>query len=268
MESRLTHGVAQRRAGEIIASDEPDRALLSACDAAMTAARALASRIDGRVRVVVRATPDGVETTFSVTLAQVSIVSTPEYVMEDAAMLRELVQPVSKAVALPPHCEMVWMRGSAAVLLHEAFGHPAEHDAPLVACPEWLRVEAPLAMRRESFSDVPLVRMTKVVASQEDAPFDVPEERIEVHLVAGGAYDPITDEVTTRIAVADLVRGGGRERIDPFAIRARRAAVAKALRGATGATLRYPGVICSREGQELHVPSAAPVIITDPLPMV
>ena len=32
-----------------------------------------------------------------------------------------------------------------------------------------------------------------------------------------------------------------------------------------GPPLRYPGVICSREGQELYVPSFAPLMVTDPL---
>src|SRR5205823_13125544 len=65
----------------------------------------------------------------------------------------------------------------------------------------------------------------------------------DVHLVAGGGYDPLTDVVTLHVAVPR------------FTIRATRAAIARALRGAAGAPLRYPGVICSREGQELFVRS-------------
>ncbi len=278
LESRLMHGMARQEGSEITARDEPDAALVAACEKAMSEARAAAAAtIDARVRVVVRATrcgtgsptrpaaregglrpPDGLEnpshmeteTTFTVTIAGVSIVSTPEHIIDDTNQLRSLL---GQRPTLNGEHPIVWHGGSAAVLLHEAIGHPSEHGAPPVQWPPWLRVDAPLAMRRESFSDVPLMRMTHVIVSQQNAPFALPEERVDVHLVAGGAYDPLTDVVTVEVAVPR------------FTIRAPRAEIARALRGATGAPLRYPGVICSREGQELHVPSAAPVMITAPL---
>src|SRR5213079_49957 len=93
LESRLTHGTAREERGEIIATDNVDEELLAACDAAMTEARAMAQSIDGRVRAVVRATREAVETvetTFSVTMAGLSIVSTPEHLRGDAERLREL----------------------------------------------------------------------------------------------------------------------------------------------------------------------------------
>jgi hypothetical protein len=250
LESRLMHGIARQNGSEITAIDDADDALVAACEQAMNVARPLAQSIDARVRVVVRVTADEVETTFTVTIGGVSIVSTPQHVEADTNYLRDtLGQPSTVNRQLPT----VWHNGSASVLLHEAIGHADEHNAPPVAWPEWLRVEAPLTMRRESFSDVPLLRMTHLRTWQESAPFALPEERVDVRLVAGGAYDPLTDVVTVHVAVPR------------FTIRATRAEIARALRGASGEPLRYPGVICSREGQELHVPGAAPLMVTDPL---
>jgi hypothetical protein len=84
----------------------------------------------------------------------------------------------------------------------------------------------------------------------------LPDERIDIQLIAGGAYDPLTDLVTINVAASSA---------GAFTIRRTRAQIAASLSGATGAPIRYPGVICSREGQELFVASHAPVIITDPL---
>ncbi len=197
-------------------------------------------------------------------------------------MLRELV--ASEARMTYRKLPILWRNGSAAVLLHEAVGHPAEHAAPGVKWPRWLRVndepsiavddcgdvprhvdlfkEAPSCARRESFRDVPLRRMTTLVVRQSGAPFEVPDEHIEVHLVAGGGYDALTDTVAINVSVADLVNDGKRHRIRPFTIREHRAAIAESLRGASGEPIRYPGVICSREGQEIVVGSYAPEIVT------
>jgi hypothetical protein len=150
----------------------------------------------------------------------------------------------------------VWQNGSAAVLLHEAIGHASEHGAGPVTWPAWLSVDAPLASRRETFRDVPLPRMTHLIARQSGAPFALPDERIDVQLVAGGAYDPLTDLVTIDIAASN---------IGAFTIQRTRTEIAASLAGATGDPIRYPGVICSREGQELFVASHAPVIVTGPL---
>ena len=125
-----------------------------------------------------------------------------------------------------------------------------------VKWPSWLSIDAPLVSRRETFRDVPLARMTHLIARQTDAPFALPGERIEVQLIAGGAYDPLSDIVTIDVAVSSA---------GPFTIRRPRAEVAASLAGASGEPIRYPGVICSREGQELYVASHAPVMITDGL---
>ena len=206
--------------------------------------------------------------TMTITIGGVSIVG------RDAAVLRRALE-IPRSVDrtdLP----IVWRDGSAAVLLHEAVGHAAEHDAASVKWPSWLRVndvpkcafddvgnvakranlmtEPPHCMRRESFRDVPLRRMTNVVVRQSRAPFALSKKSIDVHLIAGGAYDPLTDVVTIHVAVSSA---------GAFTFRRTRAEVAKSLVGAKGAPIVYPGVICSREGQELAVGSAAPVMVTE-----
>jgi hypothetical protein len=62
--------------------------------------------------------------------------------------------------------------------------------------------------------------------------------------------------VTINVAVSTAGR---------FTISRSRAQIAASLSGAEGEPIRYPGVICSREGQELYVASHAPVMITGPL---
>ena len=171
---------------------------------------------------------------------------------------------------------IVWRGGSGAVLLHEAAGHAAEHHHQPLRWPAWLRVrdespegaadllagEEPHAMRRQSFRDVPMPRMTSVVVEQLKAPAEMPSHRIEVHLVSSGAYEPLTETVTIRASIADLVEDGRRRRLPSFTFRATRQQIAQALAGASGNARRYPGVICSREGQELLVGSYAPMLVT------
>jgi len=253
VESRLMHGVATQRGDVIEASDARDDELVRACDSATEKTRAaMASFRDARVRIVVRATNDGdVETTMTIAVDGVSVVTMPSDALADYELLHR-----PRNGAAPLRGAIVWHNGSAAVLLHEAFGHASEHDAAPVAWPSWLSIEAPLASRRETFRDVPLTRMTRLVARQTDAPFALPDERIEVQLVAGGGYDPMTDIVTVDVAVSSA---------GPFTIRHSRTEIAASLTGASGEPIRYPGVICSREGQELYVASHAPVMITDGL---
>jgi hypothetical protein len=256
IESRLMHGVASQRDNAIEASDARDDALVHACDSAVDDARATVAALrDARVRVVVRATRENeveaVETTMTIAIDGVSVVTTPANALADYELLHR-----ARNGSAPLRGSIVWLNGSAAVLLHEAFGHASEHDSAPVKWPSWLAIDAPLASRRETFRDVPLMRMTHLIAAQTNAPFELPEDRIEVQLIAGGGYDPITDVVTIDVAVSSA---------GPFTIRRPRAEIAASLNGASGEPIRYPGVICSREGQELYVASHAPVMITDGL---
>ena len=270
-ERRLSCGSASDEGGKIIATQTDDEELIRACDAQIDQLREDVDE-NARVRLVASARrirgvviPDK---TMTITIDGVSIVS------RDASVLR-------RALAIPKTIDrtdlpIVWRGGSAAVLLHEAVGHAAEHHAKPVKWPEWLRVQdiphfsiddvgnfakgvslidgPPACFRRESFRDVPLRRMTNVLVRQTRAPFRVPKQSIDVHLVAGGSYDPLTDVVTIQVAVSSA---------GPFTFRRKRKDVAKSLVGAQGAPIEYPGVICSREGQELAVGSAAPVMITE-----
>ena len=141
----------------------------------------------------VRHENDGeVETTMTIASRRRSVVTTPSNALADYELLHR-----ARNGSAPLRGAIVWPNGSGAVLLHEAFGHASEHDAAPVAWPSWLSIDAPLVSRRETFRDVPLMRMTHLIARQNNAPFALPDERIEVQLVAGGAYDPITDIVTS-----------------------------------------------------------------------
>lgn len=270
VETRLSHGAAQRLRGSMAATDVRDEELVSRCEAELRNLRADIA-LDARVRIVSTARRVAgrvsAEATMTITMAGVSIVS------RDAALLRDLLATDRRPAAAG--APIVWWNGSAAVLLHEAVGHPAEHRAPPVGWPPWLSVrdepsfevddrgsparstdllvEPPASFRCESFRNVPLQRMSNLVASQSGAPFELPEQRVDVFLVAGGSYDPLTDLVTLDIAVSS--RG-------VFTIRRTREEIAASLAGATGGPLSYPGVICSREGQEIVVGSSAPVMVT------
>jgi hypothetical protein len=217
-----------------------------------------ARRVAGVVRL---------ETVTTVTIAEVTVVN------GSAAELRAILET-------PVHVDrtdlpIVWQNGSAAVLLHEAVGHAAEAGAVPAPWPRWLRVrdepsialddcgipavasnllrDPPQSLRRESFRNVPLRRMHNLVARIDDAPFERPPLAIDVFLISGGAFDPLSDVVTIDVAVSTA---------GPFSLRMKRDDVARSLAGASGPPLRYPGVICSVEGQRLFVGSHAPVMVT------
>ena len=280
-ESRCNQGQATARGREIVGRNVIDDAALHAslrerCDAEMERMRsAVAPMRDARVRAVVTATTEDFESTVAITIDGISVVTTTDRAIDDYEALKQLLRPPTAHPPARP-LPILWRNGSAAVLLHEAIGHAAEHGHAPLQWPRWLRArdetrdgriadlisgEMPLARRRESFRDVPIRRMTNLVIEQKRAPFEPPEERIEVHLVAGGAYEPLTEMVTINVCAADRIRGGRAQRLTPFAIRAPRLAICRALIGATGDPIRYPGVICSREAQELFVASNAPVIL-------
>lgn len=281
-EIRSGQGQASRSGNDIDARDViEDRALQAtlteACDAEMKRVhQAIAAMRDARVRGVVTALIDGVESTVTITIDGISVVSTPASAAADYDALRRFLGPPTAPPPARP-LPVVWRNGSAAVLLHEAIGHAAEHEHAPIKWPPWLRArdvtsdgrssdliagELPAAPRRESFRDIPIRRMSNLLIEQDGAPFDIPRERIEVYLAAGGAYEPLTETVIVNTAVADLVSGDRVQRLPPMHFRATRSEIARALQGATGASIRYPGVICSREGQELFVASHAPLMIT------
>ncbi len=289
-ESRISQGQAIARGREIVGRNVIDDATLQkrlheTCNAEMERLhRVIVPMRDARVRGVVTATTEHLESTVAITVDGVSIVTATDAAMDDYQALKRLIRPPATrrpppAARRPPPngLPLVWRNGSAAVLLHEAIGHAAEHGHAALDWPRWLRArdvsrdgrsadllsgEMPLATRRESFRDVPMHRMTNVVIEHVEAPFELPDQRIEVYLVAGGAYEPMTETVTIDVAIADLFTNGEAHRIPRFVIRASRLAVSRALMGASGDPLRYPGVICSREAQELFVASHAPVMLT------
>ena len=243
LESRLSHGEAVEDALGIIATDTRDDALIAIAERELAKLREAMPR-DARVRLVAEASTEGASATMTIRRGGLSIVTDAEHAAMDDLLLQT---PPLEADTNKP---ILWLNGTAAVLLHEAFGHPAEHDQPSIDWPSWLHVDLGLKKRRATFRDVPLTRMAHVRATQIDAPFELPADYIEVTLVEGGAYDPLTEIVTLQIAVPR------------FELRATRREIAQSLIGATGDPIRYPGVICSREGQELVVPSFAPVMLT------
>jgi hypothetical protein len=267
VERRLSHGEAIEDEHGILASDVRDDALVASCEREIERMHDVMPR-DARVRLVATASSDEVASTMTIGLRGLSVVTSPEHAREDYELLRTIasVEPAGEPIdyrGIP----MIWRHGSAAVLLHEAIGHAKEHDHAPIEWPSWLHVDVPLRMRRETFRDVPLLRMTTLAASGGQAILPVRTDKIvcpplsdalEILLVAGGSYEPLTQTVTLRIAAASYA---GR-RLPPFEIRASREEVARAIVGAEGETLRYPGVVCSREGQELVVGSFAPVMVT------
>ena len=259
LESRLLHGEAIEDERGIAASDVRDDALVEACEREIDRLRAAMPQ-DARVRLVAEARSDeGLSSTMTVRIGALSVVTTPDHVANDYALLRQM-----KPGAAPPsrRLPILWRNGSASILLHEAAGHAAEEGHPELEWPSWLSVDLGLRLRRATFRDVPLQRMTNLVARQHGAPFDLPDDRIEIHLLGGGAYEPLTGTVTLHVAAADLIERGQTTPLAPFTLVETRAAIAHSLAGATGDPIRYPGVVCSREGQELVVPSSAPLMLT------
>jgi hypothetical protein len=261
VERRLAHGRATRDERGIRAVDAGDPLLVAACDAAMDELRACVIP-DARVRLVAEARQGELTRTIVVTLSGLSVVTTPEHMAADVALLRSVSAFPPKDDMHPRDIPLLWKHGSAAVLLHEAAGHALEHGQAPLELPSWLTIDVPLQLRRASFKDVPLMRMTDVVARQTNAPFALPARRIEIVLVDGGTYDPLTELVTVRVAAAQLVDGDDVRALAPFTIEEQRATIARSIAGAAGEPLRYPGVICSREGQELVVGSHAPLMLT------
>ena len=225
--------------------------------------------------------------------AHVSIVSTPR-------SLRADVRAVADSLARPPSRDpriatlpVVWAGGSAAVLLHEALGHPSERTAPPVKWPAWLEVadapgddaigqltaddcgrpvsrrdltqgDHPSALRRWSFRDTPIMRMSNLRVTATGTPAPLPPTRVEIRLVEHGFWDPLTGEVAIRVSLAELVEGNDRSLLPRFTIHGSRSELAARIEGWFGDDVRYPGVICSDEGQPLPVGSIAVGLVARP----
>lgn len=282
LEERLAHGIAEQRGHIIKAGDARDAELARVCDQRFDEIVRAVNGIGARMRGVAfarRVQSANGEDIFSSAVITVSpVVTTPEHLAEDIQLAR-----ASASARVPPNLPILWANGSASVLLHEAIGHAAEEGAPPLAWPAWLRVrdeprfrlddagnvarssdllrERPSSLRRATFKDVAIPRMTRVVVEGEQ-PFELPADYIEVQLTAGGRYDPLTDRVSISVAQAVDSRG---ETLGPFVIRTTRDRVRASLIGMRGASIRYPGVICSSDGQKLVVECAAPVILTSEL---
>lgn len=280
-EERVSWGEATADGDEIIATDSGEPATSPARTGEV--ARAPQVRRVSSVRRIgdhVRA-----ETVIVLAAGPLSVVSSPEHAAADSALLLKFAsRRVDRGIdyrGLP----IIWNNGSGSVLLHEAAGHPAEHEQAPLDWPEWLSVtdepsfeiddagrpthiadllrgEKPSAMRRASFTDRPFPRLSRIIVRQKGAPFDLPDPRIDVHLVAGGRYDALTENVLVFVAAADFVEGGRTGAIAPFTVAESRSSISRAVRGASGGPQRYPGVICSLEGQEIAVGSEAPVLLT------
>ena len=289
-DQRLTHGEATLHGSEIVATDAADRELLDLTEDEVRAARAAVlghhDRLEARIVATARRTASRVLTENVITLSTrgLSVVTSPAHVEADRDRLLRIAAREADQSIDPHGVPMLWRNGTASVLLHEAAGHPAEHAQPTIEWPSWLSVrdepgfdvddagrpvepvdllrgEMPGALRRGSFADVPLPRLSNVVVRQSGAPFDLPERRLEILLIAGGRYDPLIGTVSIFVSAANLVEHGATRGVRPFVIRESRENVARAIRGGRGETERYPGVICSTEGQEIAVGSYAPEIL-------
>jgi hypothetical protein len=273
LHQRLVHGVAIHSGNEIVANDSLDAECDRLCDEAMESARAaiLAAverdRVEGtRFRLVVstrREEACRTEVTCALRNAGFSAITDPTHIEEDAALLSRFATRETTGSGRYRETPIVWRNGSAAVLFHEAVGHALEHGQPPAPLPPGWRVDAPLEMRRASFTDVPLCRMRGVEVSFDGETAALPARRIEIHLLSGGHYEPLTETVTIRVAAADLVHDGAAIPLHSFVIRESRADLAAAIAGGFGEPQRYPGVICSREGQDLFVASAAPGMVME-----
>jgi hypothetical protein len=224
----------------------------------------------------------------------VSIVSTPRSLPGHARRLAAaLARPGTQGAPPLDELPLAFTHGSGAVLMHEAAGHPSERGARHVAWPSWLEVaddpfagaprdaprddcgrplslrlltrgESPSAFRRWTFRDTPIVRMTTLRVSGSGSPVALPTRRIDVHLVEHGSWDPLSDVVSLRVSLAELVDGRDRALLPRFAIRATRRELASRLAGWFGEQTAYPGVICSDEGQTLPVGSIATGLLLTP----
>jgi hypothetical protein len=223
------------------------------------------------------------------TAANRSVITTPQLLHQHLQLLLSLAdaeEEVTDYRAVP----MEWSNGTAAVLLHEAIGHPAQHGAG-GTWPQWLSAaDEPgsnpfgemsvddcgipaqsvelngarplLPWRRTSYRDAPLRRMSNLVIRAHGVSALPPARRLIVRLVAGGHYDPLTDRVSLVVSSSEMVDGASRRVLAPFTVHESRSAIAEALLGSLGSPMVYPGVACFDEGQRVFAGSSAPPLIT------
>jgi hypothetical protein len=288
LQRRRSHGTCELDGDILRASDAlPSDALLEACDAAFErdaerlagwsrGVEGLSVRIGVSIRRIDAA--QRAETIIECALAGLSLITTPDAAEGDIAFLAHS-STLSRSGAPELSLPLFWTRGSSAVLLHEAVGHASELGVETLEWPAWLQVtdapafdvddrgvatapanllhgDAPRSWRRESFRDVPLERMSRVTVSQKAAPIVEPGERIEILLVAGGSFDPLTGLVSVQVTLARHRHADGAVTwLQPFVLQRSRREIAASLRGAAGEPVRYPGVMCSREGHDVYVES-------------
>lgn len=191
---------------------------------------------------------------------------------------------------------LLFLSGSGGVLVHEIAAHPLIAGHQLPHLPEWLTItddpsipglgflgarddcgrptrparihlgEIPAALRRSSFRDVPLPRMSSLVV-EGSAPCEIPDDRIEIHLIEHGAWDPDRDVITLNVQRADVLVGGVQRPAPRFTIEASRTVLARALSGARGRPVSYPGVICSEEGQRVPVGTRSVDLLLEGAPL-
>jgi len=262
----------------------------------------LSAAVDIRVRSTARYVSRGespVESHQTIVIARVSgrsIVTTPEALTARLSQVLEDEEIGEQRVSLRDSYPTLWLEGSGAVLFHELIGHPSEASAPALSLPSWLEVmddpgheglgsfsaddtglpsrvallssgNRPAGFRRDNFRNPPLRRMSNLVVRHQQAPFSLPDSRVEIREVAGASWDELIDSVSLTITNADLVTPGRRQPLDTFRFHASRKDMAAAMAGARGSPVSYPGVICSREGQKVPVGSWAPDLLMGALPM-
>jgi len=240
-------------------------------------------------------------TSFTITISRrdpltgglISMTTTPEALSADCILLASLVKPIPVGDR-PDEVPILWRGGSASVLFHELIGHRSQTERRPLEWPRWLTVsDQPFAeglgrmivddtgvspraalltrgqelkcRRRQSFRDMPLIRMTNLICETAGLPLRVPEQRIEVWLVDHGSYDADSDRVGLHIALADHVDGGVRRRIPPHRFEAGSEEILTALMGGRGPLTRYPGIVCGDEGQRVPVGSWSMELLTAPI---
>lgn len=240
-------------------------------------------------------------TSFTITISRrdpvtgqlISITTTPETLSPDCSQMASLLRPLPPG-QVPDDIPILWRGGSASVLFHELIGHRSQAGLPALEWPVWLTVsDQPFAegvgrmvvddtgaspraalltkgqqlqcRRRQTFRDMPLIRMTNLICETAGLPLRVPEQRIEVWLVEHGSYDSDSDRASLNISLADHVDGSTRRRLPPFRIESGAEQIAAALVGGRGPLTRYPGIVCGDEGQRIPVGSWSMELLTAPL---